>query len=246
MYLLLRPFCECVSFCFVYPVIFLPIVTYSDLRFEDTAHSISLDFDDFSTENLELLMAAVANEEKVVDETENDGSANERKDVKVLFLDVDGVLNQNALEHKILEDLELDQESGLSILHLKRLKNIIDKTDCYIVLSSSWRLFKASKAQLFNAFKLDGIDIDISNRYLGDTPKLDFTIDRCRVMEIKQWLEQSKKCYNIIEWVVVDDLELDETEDCKFYLDGHFVMTDGEKAMSEQDMNKVISIFNAK
>ena len=47
---------------------------------------------------------------------------------KVIFLDIDGVLNSNcSTEPTIAEDM------------VKRLAYIVDKTGAFIVLSSSWR-----------------------------------------------------------------------------------------------------------
>jgi hypothetical protein len=51
--------------------------------------------------------------------------------IKVIFLDVDGVLNLQ----RTLSPWSLNKAC------LKRLKNIIDRTDCKLVLSSTWRKF---------------------------------------------------------------------------------------------------------
>ena len=56
------------------------------------------------------------------------------KDMKVIFLDVDGVLNSQQLFEKS-EDAQLisvDEEN------IKNLKKIVDATGAKIVLSSSW------------------------------------------------------------------------------------------------------------
>ena len=51
--------------------------------------------------------------------------------MKVIFLDVDGVLIHNESLDGI--NLHIDEEN------VKTLKEIVDKTDAKIVLSSSWR-----------------------------------------------------------------------------------------------------------
>eukprot|EP01084_Bolivina_argentea_P215964 366788_1 len=166
---------------------------------------------------------------------------NEKIDIKILFLDVDGVLCDLALLCDLAffidddDGLEREKETGLLITHLLRLKNIIDKTDCYIVLSSSWRLFEGSKLKLFNAMGMERIGIDVKKRYIGDTPLNLWN----RVTEIKSWLSHHEQ-YNIIEWVAVDDLNLEEIKG------GHFVHTNSAKGMCDDDMNKIISILNAK
>ena len=60
--------------------------------------------------------------------------------MKVIFLDIDGVLNSDA---SLMVD---DRVEGDLILNLKY---IVDKTDAKIILSSSWRLyFKLLKINL--------------------------------------------------------------------------------------------------
>eukprot|EP00483_Globobulimina_turgida_P006843 UN06855 len=167
---------------------------------------------------------------------------NEKMDVKILFLDVDGVLCDLALFENNESGLERDKTSGLYITHLQRLKTIIDKTNCYIVLSSAWRLFESSKKMLFHAMGMDRIGIDVKKRYLGDTPKN----LKNRVTEIKSWLSQHEQYYNLIGWVAVDDMPLDEIEDGGIFMKAHFVNTNSSKGMSDADMNKIISIFNTK
>ena len=61
-----------------------------------------------------------------------------KQDIKILFLDVDGVLN------KLGSFIELNKTLIL------RLKKIIHETQCKIVLSSDWRLSQNHKKQLFN------------------------------------------------------------------------------------------------
>eukprot|EP01084_Bolivina_argentea_P021855 40625_1 len=174
--------------------------------------------------------------EKKMDKTK------EKIDIKILFLDVDGVLCDLALfvEHD-KDGLERDEESGLFITHLQRLKNIIDKTDCYIVLSSAWRLFEESKNILFKAMAMDRIGIDVTKRYIGDTPKNLLN----RVTEIKSWLSDHEQ-YNVIEWVAVDDMNLEVMNNAKEFIKGHFVNTDFSEGMLDNDMNKIISILNGK
>ena len=167
------------------------------------------------------------------------------KDIKILFLDVDGVLCalENTVDNNSDDfELEKDQDSGLWISHLKRIKNIIEETDCYIVLSSAWRLFENAKKLLFKAMKSEKVGIDVDTRYLGDTPSNLAN----RVIEIKTWLSEASKYCNVIEFVAVDDIPLDmlKDEENKNFMHGHFVHTDGKNGMLDEEKKAIIAILN--
>jgi len=83
---------------------------------------------------------------------------------KILFLDVDGVLNRCG---KSMLKLETDL--------LANLVRIVDETDCQIVLSSTWRLMARAMKELKFAFDDRGLII------AGATP------DLARVMENGIW-----------------------------------------------------------
>eukprot|EP01083_Nonionella_stella_P051823 137601_1 len=178
-------------------------------------------------------MTEVKHKSQEIDQKED------KQNIKVLFLDVDGVLREcpiiidddDMAEQDEASGLQRDVSSGLYISQLQRIKHIIDATDCYIVLSSAWRLFEEQKKLLFDAMQL--VKIDVQKRYIGDTPKHLAS----RAIEIKQWLFEATKHYNVLEWVAVDDAPLDLTDD-------HFVQTDGPIGLTDVDMNKLICILN--
>ena len=63
--------------------------------------------------------------------------------IKVIFLDIDGVLNSEKSINKNLK--KFGKEKGQHALmpdrsHIKLLNHIIKETNCKIVLSSSWRI----------------------------------------------------------------------------------------------------------
>ena len=70
---------------------------------------------------------------------------------KVIFLDVDGVLNSSRTLH---EDISLEDDLILN------LKELVDKTKAKIILSSSWRLSAEAVATLMD--KLDKFGLIIS------------------------------------------------------------------------------------
>lgn len=113
---------------------------------------------------------------------------------KILFLDVDGVLND-------LHVLSTREELGKD--HLLNLKMLVAATKCDIVLSSSWRILDEWKTTLIVAFEEHNIPL-----WIDQTPRItsnDFSIVPRRE-EIIMWLEQ-----NVNEDVLV--VVLDDEDD---------------------------------
>lgn len=154
--------------------------------------------------------------------------------LKILFLDIDGVLNT----------LPSSTESSTNPSHyfpqirLKRLKNIIDSTNCKIVLSSSWRLRDFSKKTLWEKF--ESIGIDVKTCYIGDTP----SIKKARAFQIETYLNEIKSKYEISHWCAVDDMELDSTQQTAQIMKDHFVKTEIATGLTDAKMNEIISILN--
>ena len=103
--------------------------------------------------------------------------------MKVIFLDIDGVLNCESTSNPRKLPYVVDRKL------LKRLKTILDSTRAKVVLSSTWRY---DPAGLFSAKRYGIPFIDVT----PDMPKQ----PRCR--EILAWL---KKHPNVDRFVVIDD-----------------------------------------
>jgi hypothetical protein len=95
---------------------------------------------------------------------------------KVLFLDVDGVLNNI---QTLLQAAAVGEFNPICDLSLSILKNIVQKTNCQIVLSSSWRLSEKNLNKLKLSFDKIGLVI------CGQTPDL----IGARHLEIESWIE---------------------------------------------------------
>ena len=98
--------------------------------------------------------------------------------MKVIFLDVDGVLNTIYSQ---------------SILHICKkkarwIKNLCRETGAVIVVSSTWRLHEHAYEKLKNEF---------GELIIGSTPK----INSDRGTQIKMWLDEN----NVTSYVIVDD-----------------------------------------
>jgi hypothetical protein len=118
--------------------------------------------------------------------------------MKLLFLDVDGVLNN-------LEVLSACRSSDpLGDTHLKLLKILVAATDCNIVISSTWRLFPESLESLKIAFEEHEIPL-----WIGCTPVLQGVP---RSQEILSWLK-SNLSVDSIAVGIDDDEDIDIGED---------------------------------
>lgn len=110
----------------------------------------------------------------------------------IIFLDVDGVLNNT--KNEFLNKDRLDKNC---ILNLKKL---LDNTNIKIVLSSTWRFQEKKKYKLFE--KMNELGIDVENRVIGETDNL----KSIRQNEILKWVTDNNNKIN--RWVALDDFVL--------------------------------------
>ena len=176
-----------------------------------------------------------------MEEKKTESDDDKKEDVKILFLDVDGVLNYSSMGYT--------DPLPLSDVHLKRIGVIVESTKCKIAFSTAWRLKKKSKQKLKDSLKeIGGIDID--NVYIGSTPPPNILnkslMKRC--IEIKDFLISKKKKYNIIQYVAIDDTDLLQeakgSDELENVMENHFVIIDGNTGITDKDVNKVIKLLN--
>lgn len=141
--------------------------------------------------------------------------------MKVIFLDVDGVLNSAQDGYSI----RLRTDS-----HLKLLQRIVKKTGAKIVLSSSWRIgFTPASRNLLARFKEYGLEL------MDCTPELPAS---CRGDEIRQWLTDNVYNYDIENFVILDD-EANMAE----FTDKNLVQTDTNIGLQKQDTVECIKML---
>lgn len=111
--------------------------------------------------------------------------------MKVIFFDIDGVLNhQHATS---LMDWDI----------VDRLKQMAIDCDAKLVMSSSWKdtlirpetYNQPDRAFVFNLVK------ELGDLFIGHTPEID---DDCREVEIEAWLSEHTDVEN---FVILDDLD---------------------------------------
>lgn len=122
--------------------------------------------------------------------------------MKVLFLDIDGVLNHTVFFNTVPTAHEdpIDEESVFE------LNGIILDTGALVVVSSDWRRHH-SAADLHKRL----VDKGFKGRVIDTTPVLDSPslsrrdLERTRVEEINLWLQTHP---GVSSWVAIDDMDL--------------------------------------
>ena len=110
--------------------------------------------------------------------------------MKVIFLDIDGVLNSDEYIDKVKRLNLQGIEKEIDIEKVKILKKIIDETGAKVVLSSSWRYTKNAKylKELLSEYGI----------YVDSTPFM----QNERGLEIKQWLSYNP---DVEDFIILDD-----------------------------------------
>ena len=122
---------------------------------------------------------------------------------KILFLDIDGVLNSSDSE-EFADKTKPWFCNEVSDYHLKELSRIIAETSAKIVLTSSWRLYHP----LFTGFDKieDSLIMVLEEKFkLYDLSVFDVTPELCgqsRGREIESWLSNHS---DVSVYVILDD-----------------------------------------
>jgi hypothetical protein len=161
--------------------------------------------------------------------------------MKVLFLDHDGVIcleEQWGLRFEVRKtnpshiDATFDpfDEDAIAVLN-----EIIDATDCEIVISSDWR-FHCSLNEMGDMF----INRGIKKRPIGFTPSFrgGLNLEKIRSKEIKTFLEENTHL-GITNWVAVDDLDMEQ-----FLLDNFIWSPYGLGIKSKGVKENIINLLN--
>ena len=175
--------------------------------------------------------------------------------MKVLFLDIDGVLNsedwfayriycvKNNMVNILMNFVDTDDRNikhKLTMLDdraIANLNRIVEETGCKVVLSSSWRSSIESE-NIFtqNLLKLKGFKYE----FYDVTPRLwfsDFSIRRGE--EIKFWLDKESEKHEIESFVILDD-----DSDMLPEQMNNFIHVDGQVGLTDRDVLTAIEILN--
>ena len=110
--------------------------------------------------------------------------------MKVIFLDIDGVLNSDEYLDKVKNSDIQGIERDIDVGKVKLLKRAIDETGSRVVLSSSWRYTRNARylKELLANYE---IRVD-STPYIQDI----------RGLEIKKWLSENQ---GVEDFIILDD-----------------------------------------
>lgn len=155
--------------------------------------------------------------------------------MKILFLDIDGVLNSARYDREKATD-----SGNIDPSRLELVKEIIEKTEARIVLSSTWREHWEKDPTLCDG---DGTEI---NRIFAEhgliifdkTPVL--PRNSSRAAEIGAWLEEHP---DVTVYAILDDETFGWTEE----LTSHWVKTNHRigYGLEETHVARVIELLNA-
>lgn len=161
---------------------------------------------------------------------------------KVLFLDIDGVLNSNfwneSHQREISDGTLIDEEK------IKILALLVKKTNAKIILHSGWRFWfddelkplRTEAERLAALLEKEGLSVngltpDLTTEEIRRTKKFSLV----KADEILLWL----KLHNdVTEWVVLDDLDLHNDQ-----IEQHQVKTDQTVGLTLEDIEKAEKIL---
>lgn len=121
-----------------------------------------------------------------------------RRKVRVIFLDFDGVLNSHTFMKACARDSVWDDPSGLDPVAVARLNRVVEATEAFVVVSSTWRIGRR-RVELAEILASKGF----TGKVLGTTPHLSGPYQRGS--EISLWLKECKLLYDVERYVVIDD-----------------------------------------
>lgn len=166
---------------------------------------------------------------------------NERK---IIFLDIDGVLNTKWWYSQMDRNTHRDKYGyAFDPQAVANLRKIVEETGADIVISSSWKCMGLSQMEdMWKDRNLPGIIIGITPNSVSDELLIDADIDSMELFhirgeEIKEWLKKHGK--RVCNYVIIDDMDN--------MLPGqqsHFVQTNPEMGITEDDAEKAIAILN--
>jgi len=158
--------------------------------------------------------------------------------MKVIFLDIDGVLvTRNSIKYQHLNYPE-DTSIRFGKKAVKNLNKLIRLTKSKIVISSTWRLFH-SLEDLQNIFKKQGIKGKIISTTSIERAPVEEDIPRGQ--KIADWLAQHSE---VERYVIIDD---DVQADCIQFHPNNCVETWYKRGFAPEDrFNEALAILNEK
>ena len=175
---------------------------------------------------------------------------------KLIFLDIDGVLNNTTWFNWCYKHPEFEKEGGDRNINpdcVKKINDICYKTGAYIVLSSSWRLW--SFEVTINNLKAYRDLKPILNKFVGITPRneesyfsrgeeITYFLNCCRkrnfyTVDGNQLVDKKYSFNQFPKYVIIDD-----DNDFLYNQVSFFIKTDFENGITDKDVESAIKILN--
>lgn len=161
----------------------------------------------------------------------------EQTAARILFLDFDGVLNSSQWMTDDPQAAMANGVVGIDPRVIPLLNQIVDRTGCTVVVSSTWRIFT----------RLMGLkDIlhgkGFTGKVSGTTPtpfRLDDGTCSRRGDEIHEYLQIQRQLHDHVEFVILDD-----DSDMGQYVD-RLVQTSTQYGLTQEHVDKVVAMFAA-
>jgi hypothetical protein len=158
--------------------------------------------------------------------------------MKVIFLDIDGVLNCSTTENTLYGYDFVDEDK------LVRLKRIIDQTGAVVVLTSTWRIgwYHSDDGHITEAadmfVELERELLKYGIELMDKTPMFRGGMS-VRGQEIKRWIENQDE--EIESFVILEDWE-----SLWPYNEDNIVWVDETVGLSEADAERAVKILGKK
>lgn len=159
--------------------------------------------------------------------------------MKIIFLDMDGVLNS------IEAMIKRHEAKGPAALYwtdpilVERVNKLIEDTGAYVVVSSTWRKLR-SEEEMNELLKKQGVECSMLGCTPNHVPRSDGNGHGYRGDEIKAWLKENEKGLNVrVDSFII----LDDDSDMDPFMD-RLVQTKGRVGLQDADCDKARSMLN--
>ena len=152
--------------------------------------------------------------------------------MNIIFLDIDGVLNNAEFQYGTLVDLHVRGNIFyvLDPICVRNLNKLTSSIDVKIVISSSWRIL-TPYGKIAEIFERQGV-LNAKELIIDQTPR---TKNGIRGEDIQKWLDKNETDAKI---VIIDD------ESDMVHLKDRLVQTTWEKGFQEKHIAQVLEKFN--
>jgi hypothetical protein len=161
--------------------------------------------------------------------------------VKIVFLDIDGVLNSHEYVRERAPENERASIIGIDRIAVVRLNRLLRETRAEVVVSSTKRArrTRAQLAEMLEDRGFVGVVRGMTPDHVVRTPGGLYAADR-RGHEIQAWLEAAPRYGVDVESFVI----LDDDSDMAHLADRH-VKTAFETGLTEADVDRAIAMLRA-